>query len=209
MTQQFINDTANRKYRLRLFVDKGIDFVEVRGKILAPYTPPEPAAKFKEHRITTAPSHIHHQGFASYRVKLRLYFSDRESYAEYMAYAHAAHKFYDEKGAIFLGGVEGMTRTVYQGTGKSIVELSLVMIKKDTYEQKHRAQFLDLVDVHRGEPMWYAQDVHEMADSGLIALVNRDGSPVLYFDGDKNATRAEFVTFLNRTRRWAERVIRE
>ena len=209
MTQQFLSGGANDYYKKRLFIDLGFEYKEVKAKIIEPYTPPEPQINLKEQKIISAPSHLHQQGFASYKAKLRLLFYDRASYSEYLAYAENTHKFYDEKGVIFLGSVESMNRAVYEASKKYIVEISLILIKKDAYDKKHRHEFLDLVEVQTGEPVQYAQDVVEMSDLGLIATHYPDGSPVLYFNGDNIASRAEFAAFLNRTRRWTEYKIRE
>ncbi len=209
MTQQAAYFNANAKYKKRLFVDAGLDFKEVEAKIIEPYNPPEPQLKLKEHKIISGSSHIHGQGNASYKCKLRLLFYSRAAYADYLLCLSAIHKFYDEKGSIYLGGVESTVRTVYEAAQKYVVELNLALLKKDTYDKQHRARFLDLVDVHTLDPMWFAEDVQEMADLGIVAVVNRDGSHLLYFDPDLNASRAMFVTFMNRTRRWLEKKIRE
>ncbi len=209
MTQQTAYFNANDYYKKRLFVDNGSAFIEVHARIIEPYSPPEPQIKLKENKIISGPSDIHGRGNAYYKAKIKLLFYNRTSYSEYLLYCYNIHKFYDEKGSIFLGSVNSMTRTAFEASKKYTVELEMFFVKKDMYEKKHRAQFLDLVDVSTGESLWFYNDVQEMADLGLVSVINRDGSPVLYFNGDDPVSRAEFIAFLNRTRRWLERKIKE
>lgn len=209
MPQQYLNGDANNYYKKRLFVDTGFEYVEVGAKIIEPYSPPEPVMKFKEHKLISAPSHLHHQGFSSYRAKIKLLFADRQSYSTYLQYASNKHKFYDEKGSIYIGAVESITRTVHEASKKYGVELGLYLLKKDEYDMSHRNQFEDLTDVATGQPVWCANDVIEMADLGIITTHFRDGSPVKWFNGDNFVSRAEFAALLNRTRRWLEQKIRE
>lgn len=209
MTQQAAYFNADAKYKKRLFVDAGSEFIEVNARIIEPYSPPEPQLKIKDRTIISGPSTITGQGIASYKCTLRLLFYSRAAYSEYLNYISATHKFYDEKGSIFLGAVESTTRTVYEAAQKYVVELNLILLKKDSYDKQRRAQFLDLVDPGTLEPLWFANDVQELADIGVTSTINRDGSPVLYYNPDLNVSRAEFVTLLNRTRRWIERRIIE
>lgn len=209
MTQQLVSGSASDKYIRRLFVDTGVEFKEVPAKILNPYDPPEPKFKVKEHDLISGPSHANQFGIASYKVKLRLYFKRRDDYSWYLRWAGARHKYYDEKGHIFFGTVTGMSTSVYEANRKYIVEVTLTLIKKDAYDARHRDQFLDIVDSDTGEALWFTQDVREMGDLGLVSTVNRDGSHVMYFNPGRDVTRAEFAAFLNRTRIYLEKVIRE
>lgn len=209
MTQQVVSGNANNRYKKRLFIDTGSRYVEVKAKIIEPYIPPEPIPKSKEHQIISGVSYLSNKGFSSYKAKLRLLFTEKTSYTEYIMWAGGTHKFYDEMGAIYTGVLDSIQRTVYEAGTKYVVDITLTLVKKDEYEQAHRAKFVDLVDEDTGKEYSYADDVHEMADLGLIATSNIDGSPVYYFKGGDYVSRAEFVSFINRTRRWLERVIKE
>ncbi|MEK3838202.1 S-layer homology domain-containing protein [Paenibacillus sp. FSL R7-0128] len=213
MPAQYPFGTVNDRYKKRLFVESGLSFTEVDAKIIEPYAPPSPQLSLKEIKILNAPSHFHQMGISSYKVHLNLLFKDKEAYNNYLTYCGWTHKFYDERGVLYLGSLESITPTIVwlnneldsnldQNRGyKCVVEL--VLIKKDKYDQKHRFEYQDTAG------HWAETDIEEMADAGLVTVVYADGTPVLYFRPNGYITRAEFVSFLNRTRRFVERVLRE
>jgi hypothetical protein len=208
MPTQYVFGSANDRYKKKLFVDTGFTFVEVKARIIEPYTPPTPQPTMKEIKIINAPSHIHHMGLSSYKATVTLLFNDKESYSEYLVYAGWTHKLYDEKGQMFVGSVESVKPEAKQASTRYVVTLELVMVKKDGYDQKHKFQFQDLED-QGGNDHWAKPDIEEMADLGLVTVISNDGQPVIYFRPNDYITRAEFVCFLNRTRRLVERIIRE
>lgn len=208
MSQQYPFGNANDKYKKKLFVDTGQGFMEVKARIIEPYTSPSPQFNSKEIRIINAPSHFHATGISSYKVTLNLLFDTKQDYHDYLIYAGFTHKFYDEKGHIYLGAVESLKADPVEATRRYKVEVTLTLIKKDAYDDKDRFEFQDLVDPD-GNPHWAKQDIEEMANLGLIAVITRDGHPVIYFRPNDYITRAEFIAFLNRTRRLVERAIRE
>ncbi|RAT97917.1 S-layer homology domain-containing protein [Brevibacillus sp. Leaf182] len=203
MTQQYAFGTANQRYKKKLFVDTGFEFMEVNARLIEPYSPPSPQPSLREIKIINAPSHIHHSGFSSYQCSLTLLFPDKESYNQYLSYAGWTHKFYDEKGSIFLGSAESITPHVLEAGRRYSVTVDLILIKKDSIERESRFQFQDI------EGHWAQKNIEEMADLGLITVITRDGKPVIYFRPNDFVTRAEFIAFLNRTRRLVERMIRE
>lgn len=208
MTQQFLFGDADLRYKKKLFVEQGSTYVEVGAKIIEPYVPPEPSVKSKEQAIISGVSQLSGKGYASYRSKLRLLFKDKKEYSKYVMLANGTHKFYDEKGAIYTGMLESIQVTPYEGSTKYVVDVTLILVKKDKYQKRDRAKFIDIFD-DDGEPLSYAEDVIEMSNLGIVSTVNIDGSPVLYFRGGDYATRAEFIALINRTRRWIERTLKE
>lgn len=208
MTQQYTFGKASDHYKKRLFVSTGQEFMEVKARIIEPYSPPAPVNKLKETQILNAPSNFEHRGIASYKCHLRLLFDNKDDFAEYMLWSGWTHKFYDEKGSIYLGAAESIKPTAVEASRRYIVEIDLSLIKKDAYDKKHINEFQDLDNV-TGDGHWSKNDIIEMADLGLISVISRDGQPVLYFRPNDYITRAEFVTFLNRTRRLMEQIIRE
>ncbi|WP_426455285.1 S-layer homology domain-containing protein (plasmid) [Paenibacillus sp. S-38] len=213
MPAQYPFGGANDRYKKRLFVESGFEYKEVNCRIIEPYSPPTPQPSLKEIRIINAPSHIQQMGIASYKATLTLLFKDKASYNEYLAFCGWTHKFYDEKGALFLGSMESMKpATVWtynnvdaeQDRGRGYkVEVELLLIKKDGYDRKHRFEYQDI------EEHWAKTDIEQMADMGLVTVVSVDGTPVLYFRPEAYITRAEFIAFVNRTRRFLERMLRE
>jgi hypothetical protein len=193
----------NDKYRKVLFIDTGFGFTKVNARVVEPYTPPTPQMSMKEIKIINGPSHFHQMGISSYKTTFSLLFNTKQDYDDYLLNCGWTHKYYDERGAIFLGSLETIKPTTYEGHRRYMVEVNLILIKKDKYDQEHSFQFQD-IDGH-----WAQKDIEEMSDLGLVAVVTKDGSPVLYFRPSDNITRAEFVFFLNRTRRLIESVLRE
>jgi hypothetical protein len=200
--------SSNEKYRKKLFVDTGMNFVEVKCRVIEPYSPPTPQPKMKELQVVNAPSHFHQMGISSYKAKLTLLFNTKQDYVDYIAFCGWTHKFYDERGAIYLGSLESINPQAKQASTRYLVEVNLILIKKDAYDQQDRFEYQDL-DGQTDNPHWAYNDITEMSNAGLVSLVNKDGSPVLYFRPNAYITRAEFIVFLNRTRRFIERVVRE
>lgn len=203
MSQQYPYGSANEKYKKRLFVETEGGFKEVKARIVEPYTPPTPIEKIKEIQIVDGPSHISSMGVASYKTTFGLLFDDKESFSEYLMYSGWTHKFYDEKGHIYLGSLEDIKPRIYEANRRYMVEVTLILVKKDIFDRKDRFKFQDI------SGHWAEKDIAEMANLGLVTVITRDGQPVLYFRPNAYITRAEFIVFLNRTRRFLERVIRE
>jgi hypothetical protein len=203
MSQQYVHGNANDKYKKKLFVDTGMEYVEVNCKVVEPYSPPAPQPKVKELQIINAPSHIHNLGIASYKCTLTLLFPDKQSYNDYLMHCGWTHKYYDEKGHIYLGSVDGLRPKPVEANKRYVVEITLVLIKKDAYDASNRFQYQD-INGH-----WGQVDIEEMSNDGLVAVIAKNGDPVLYFRPNDYVTRAEYITFLNRTRRFIERIVRE
>lgn len=191
------------RYKKILFVDVGMTFEKVNARIIEPYTPPTPLPKTARMDILEGPSHIHHSGIAAYKCSFGLLFPNRRAYIEYMTYIGSTHKFYDERGQIYTGTVEDVKPRVVEGNRRYVLDITLILIKKDQYDKKDFFQFRDI------EGHWAEKDISEMANLGLLAVTTIDGDPVLYFRPEDYTTRAEFVAMLNRTRRLIERILRE
>jgi len=216
MSQRDPFGSPNDKYKKKLFVDTGMEFVEVKARIIEPYSTPSPQLQTKEIRIINAPSHFHQMGVSSYKAILNLLFKDKEAYHDYAIFVGWTHKFYDEKGSIYHGMVESIKVDpvfYHQGDPNKDqkgykVELTLTLIKKDSYDAKGVMEYQDLQTTD-GKDHWAKEDVMEMANLGLVVVSELDGTPIIYFRPEDFITRAEFVTFLMRTKRLLERIIRE
>ena len=58
--------------------------------------------------MINAPSHFHQMGVSSYKAIINVLFRDKKSYHDYVMYVGWTHKFYDEKGNIYVGVVESI-----------------------------------------------------------------------------------------------------
>ena len=192
----------NQKYKKILFVDIGMTFEKVNARIIEPYSPPAPIPKVARLDILDGPSHIHHSGIAVYKTSFSLLFPDRRSYVEYMTYVGSTHKFYDERGQIFVGTVEDIKPRAIEANRRYVLDVSLILVKRINMIRKI-FQFQDI------EGHWAEDQISEMANLGILAVTTIDGEPVLYFRPNDFATRGEFVAMLNRTRRLLEKVLRE
>lgn len=193
----------NHRYKKRLFVDVGMTFEEVNAKIIEPYSPPAPVPKIARLDIINGPSHIHHSGISVYKTSFSLLFPNRRSYVEYMTYVGSTHKFYDERGQIFIGTVEDIKARSVEANKRYVLDVSMILVKKDQYDKKDFFQFQDI------EGHWAEEQISEMANLGILSVTTIEGEPVLYFRPNDFATRGEFVAMLNRTRRLLEKVLRE
>lgn len=203
MPQQYPYGLVNDRYKKKLYVDTGMNYTEVKARIIEPYTSPQQQPRSKEIQIINAPSHFHGTGFSSYKLSLTLLFNDKQTYADYLAFSGWTHKFYDEKGSIYLGALESIKATPKVASTKYKVEITLLLVKKDKYDEKDRFEFTDI----KGH--WAETEIAEMANLGLVTVMATDGAMVLNFRPNAYITRAEFVAFLNRTRRFIEQVLRE
>ncbi|WP_338587660.1 S-layer homology domain-containing protein [Paenibacillus sp. Y5S-9] len=216
MTQQDPFGLVNDRYKRKLYVDTGMKFEPVNGRIIDPYSSPSPNPQVREIKMINAPSHFHQMGVSSYKAIINILFKDKKSYHDYAMYVGWTHKFYDEKGNIYVGVVESIKvdpifyhqDTMDKDQKGYKVELTMTLIKKDGYDRKSAIQFQDLQTVE-GKDHWARKSIERLADLGLTVVTQLDGTPILYFRPENFITRAEFVTFLMRTKRLLERTIRE
>lgn len=205
MPQQYTYGSSNDKYKRKLFVDTGFDHLEVKARIIEPYTNPTPQLNTKEVKLINAPSHIQQMGVSSYKSTLTLLFEDKVSYTEYMSYVGWGHKFYDERGAIYLGSVETVKTTSIEAQKRYKVEVSLILVKKDqTDRHKQEILFQDL-----GTDSTYYKDIEELTKLGVVMSYDEQGQPILYFNPGAMLTRAHLVAFMMRTKRLLDKMLRE
>lgn len=207
MSQQYVYGKASDKYKKRLFVDNGVQYQEVKARIIEPYGSPVPQTSVKELKIINAPSHIQSFTPSSYKVTIVLLFESKPAYSEYMPFVGFGHKFYDEKGSIYMGAVESIKSTPVEANKRYKVELSLALVKKDMYDYERRDahEFQDLyVDDGSVDP----DKVAEMARLGIVDTYDKMGNPILYFYPRDICTRAELASMLMRTKRVIERMVR-
>lgn len=202
MTQQYIYGNPNDKYKKKLFVDNGLDYQEVRARIIEPYGSPVPQPNTKELKIINAPSHLQSFGLSSYKVTLTLLFEDKISYAEYMALLGWGHKFYDERGVIYVGAVDSVKATPIEANSRFKVELGLILVKKDQID--HHKQLHQFQDVFS-----HFEDVDTLTRLGVIDAYTKTGDPILYLFPGASLTRGSFAIWLMRTKRLIEQMIRE
>lgn len=192
-----------QKYKKTLFVDVGMTFEKVNARVIEPYMPPAPMPKVAKLDVLGGPAHLHHSGISAYKSTFGLLFPNRRSYVEYMSYVGSTHKFYDERGQIYTGTVEDLRPRAVEANRRYVLDITLVLIKKDQYDKKDFFKFQDI------EGHWAEEQISEMANLGILSVTTVDGDPVLYFRPNDFTTRGEFVAMLNRTRRLLEKVLRE
>lgn len=202
MTQQRTYDDSRQYYKRRLFVKTTKGFVEVKARIVEPYSPPVPTLRSKELTVLDSNSQLSNSMPQNYKFNFTLLFTEKDDYHEYLKTAYNMHKFYDERGNIFLGSLESIKTTNYEGVTKFKCEVSFIMVRKDWHEVKDNVQFVDLFDDNMSD------DVIEMASAGLVSYMTADGQPVYDFRPDAKLTRAEMAAFLGRTYRHLEKQLR-
>lgn len=135
-----------------LFVETGFGYKEIAsskgesiGRIVEDYVPPSPSFNVSELKVSHAPSRIHSTGKASYKVDLRIIFPNRVTYSEFLFYSSHNFKFYDERGAIFLGAInDSMEVSRIEGGARYEISLSLICVKKDIDDRLEEVRFTDL-----------------------------------------------------------------
>ena len=274
------------------------------GRIVEEYTPPSPSMKFVELRIANAPAHIHSTGKSSYKIGLRILFPDKILFNDFMFFSGNTFKYYDEKGSVYLGAIEGDI-SIKRSEGGTVYDVSFTLraVKKDIDDLLEEIKYTDLNNgtkirtkinnlagyegaltfsyVKDGDTILfltvpivmyedkiakiksymsssdfvkyfeiyyevrtvefrakkeeyadggtievsgfpepnvtttvidgnhYAKEyIENAAHAGLVATLDRFGKPVYTFRPDINTTRAECAVFINRLKRYLERMIR-
>lgn len=204
MSQWVPYGDGNDKQRRLYYVYNGVDYIPVKARIIEPYSTPSPSLDLKELKVIDAPSHLHQMGSSSYKVTLSLLFNTKKDLSEYLFYVTSIHKYIDERGNIFQGGVEGSPKiTPYEGLTRFKVEVSLTLNKKDGWETERKLFYQDLDGIYQRE------DILEMASLGLIASRSYSGDEVLYFGPLEYLSRAEAATVANNLRKRLQNIIRK
>lgn len=202
MTQQNYYFNEDRGYKKRLFYYNGIRYVEVKARIVNEYKPPTPVMKTSINQTLAGPSGLVNQGVSHYSAAFTLLFYSKKEYADWLQFIRFTHKYYDEKGSIYLGLVQGEPRieAVEQET-KYLVNVEFVFVKKFDYDYNN-VPFTDI------ESHWAKQHIQEMTQRGLVTKYTYTGDEVHYFRPEDELTRAEAIAFLIRTYRYLDRILK-
>lgn len=203
MTQQNELYSEDSVYKKKLFYDNGVRFVKVKARVINDYKPPTPSMKTHVNQTLQASAGMVTQGTSHYTTSLTLLFYSKKEYADWLQFIGATHKYYDEKGSIYVGIVTGEpdVQTAEIET-KYIVTITLSLIRKQDYEFRHTNPFIDV----KGH--WSEQYVDEMQKRGLIATYDANGDVVQYFTPDRLANRGEITAFLIRSYKYMDRILR-
>ncbi len=145
MTQQSPNKSEDVIYKKRLFYDNGIRFVEVKAKFISEYKPPAPTLKSHVNETFSYSAGLVNRGTSHYTAALTLLFYSKKEYADWLSFIGSEHKYYDEKGTIYLGVVTGKPdiQTAEMET-KYIIQVQMSLIRKQGDEYRCKSQFMDL-----------------------------------------------------------------
>jgi S-layer homology domain len=203
MTQQNAFKSEDSNYKKKLFYDNGIRFTEVKGRIISDYKPPSPNLKTQVNQTLASSAGLVGNGTSHYNSTITLLFYSKKEFADWLQFIGAEHRFYDEKGTIYVGLVTGEPdiKTVEMET-KYMVTVGLALVRKQDHEYRYENQFIDIED------HWAKSYIDEMQQRGLISNYSSDGESVAYFRPDKVTTRAEGITFLMRSYRYIDRILR-
>jgi len=204
MTQQNTLLSEDAVYKKKLFYDNGSTFVEVNAKLITEYKPPSPSLKTHVNQTLASSAGLVQNGTSHYNATLTLLFYSKKEYADWLQFIGSQHKYYDEKGTVYVGIITGEPdiRTAEVQT-KYIVTVGLSLVRKQDFEYRYKTKFID-IDSH-----WAREYINEMQQLGLIATHwTSDGEDVDYFRPDAPITRAETVTLLMRTYRHVDKLLR-
>lgn len=203
MSQQKPGKTQDDVYKRKLFYDNGVQFVRVKARLTGEYKPPTPIMKSQVNTNLQSSAGLVSQGTAYYTTTIQLLFSSKNEYADWEQFKGAQHKFYDEKGSIFVGIVHGDVdlQTVEMET-KYMVTVNLALIRKQEFELRRRHSYVDIED------HWAKKYIEEMHQRGLIPSFEDDGTPVQYFQPEVWISRAQVTTYLVRTYKHIDKLLR-
>ena len=203
MTQQKPGQTNDGVYKRRLFYDNGIRFVQVRGRLTGEYKPPSPVLKSSINQNVQSSAGLVSQGTSYYSVTMQFLFSSKDDYADWLQCIGAEHKYYDEKGTIYVGIVSGDLdiQSVEQET-KYLVTVNLAMIRKQDFEYRNEDPYIDI------ENHWAQEYINEMHQRGIISAYHSDGTEIQYFNPERWITRAHTTAFITRVYKHIEKILR-
>ncbi|MGG1263852.1 S-layer homology domain-containing protein [Brevibacillus laterosporus] len=203
MTQQNTYNSEDNVYKKRIFYDNGLKFVEVKGRIVMDYKPPTPVMKSHANSTIQSPSGLIQGGTAHYTMTLTMLFYSKKEFADWLQFIGAEHRFYDEKGSIYTGIVNGEPdiRTVEQES-KYLVSVNFLLVRKSEFEFRHQAPYVDLGG------HWSEQYVTDLQEKGLITVYDYNGDAIQYFRPEEHLIRSEAAAFLLRTFRHLDKLLR-
>lgn len=203
MSQQKPHRSNDDVYKKKLFYDNGLRFVEVKGRMTGEYIPPQPVLKSHANETLQSSSGLVQRGTAHYQCTVTFLFSSKHEFADWLQHIGSQHKFYDEKGTIYYGIVNGEVeiRAVEQET-KYIVAANLLLIRKQDFEQRQQYHFIDIED------HWARAYIDEMQQRGLLTVYDHSGEPIQYFKPETYLTRADAVTFVTRVFKYLDKRLR-
>lgn len=203
MSQQRPSSTADNTYKRTLLYDDGQYFQKVRGRMTGDYTPPSPYLKTGINVNLQSSAGLVSKGTSYYTTNIQILMFSKEEMAEWFQYIGAQHKYYDEKGTIYLGIVNGEPEIeAIQQESKYLVKVTLTLIRKQDFERRKDHQFEDI------ERHWAKPYIEEMQAKGIISTYNPDGSPVQAFKPETYGNRSHMVSFMVRNYRYIDRLLR-
>ncbi|WP_151734134.1 S-layer homology domain-containing protein [Paenibacillus tengchongensis] len=204
MTQQSPISNEDAVFKKQLFYDDGKRYRKVQARLITEYKPPSPNLKSHVNQTLASSAGLVQSGTSHYETTLTLLFYSKKEYADWLQYIGSQHKYYDEKGTVYVGIVTGRPeiRTAEAET-KYIVTAALSLVRKQEFEYRYTSNFIDT------EGHWAAKHIGDMQQMGLIATNwSADGEDVAYFRPDDPLVRSEAVTLLMRTHRYVDKLLR-
>lgn len=203
MAQQKPNKTNDDVFKRKLFYDNGVRFIQVRGRPTGEYKPPVPTMLSGVNTNVQSSAGLVGKGTSYYQTTLQFLFYSKEEFADWLQFIGAEHKYYDEKGTIYVGVVTGeLDIESVEFESKYLVTVSLALIRKQDFEFRHEYPYIDI------ENHWAQQYIDEMQKRGLIATYASDGTEVQFFQPEVWITRAQTTAFMTRTYKYIEKILR-
>lgn len=203
MSQQKPGKSNDDVYKRKLFYDNGIKFVQVRGRMTGEYKPPSPTVMSTVNPTVQSSAGLVNKGTSYYSTTMQFLFASKEEYADWLQYIGAEHKYYDEKGTIYVGIVNSdLDIQAVEQESKYLITVNLAVIRKQDYEYRHQYPFIDI------ENHWAEQYIDEMQQRGLISTYDPNATEVQYFQPETWIDRAQTVAFMTRTYKHIEKILR-
>lgn len=203
MPQQRPYSSEDDVYKKRLFYDNGIRYIEVPGKFVNDYKPPVPKMKSHANETLQSPSGLVQSGTAHYTTSLTLLFYSKKEYADYLQFIGSQHKYYDEKGTIYIGVIDGDPEvSSLEMHTKYMLTVNLLLIRKSEFEVRSMENYIDTAG------HWAEQYVNDMKERNLITVYGYNGDFVQYYRPEDQILRGEAASMILRSFKYLDKVLR-
>lgn len=170
------------------------------GRIIEEYSTPAPSNKNAVIKTISGVSKIHNSGVDSYHTSLRIIFPDKITLNDFLFLSPGNKvKYYDERGNIFLGVVEGKPECKRINT-KYDTKFNLILTKKDILDIPLANQFTDLYTPQLTiiEPYQKNSAIHVTYSSNILLTFTGINQTLTLNTAGKTLNNNELILLLKR-----------
>ena len=219
LVKNFSNDLTLKFHRI-LFQETGYGFRAIASsngtykdkdnvshalftRIVEEYVPPVPSITGAEFKTLSSTSRLQVFGKSSRKLQLRLVFRKKTDYVDFIFHLDRELKYYDETGAIYLCMINGTPEVKRVEAGRTYdVKLELIAVRKDSVDEDFKVFFTDI------EGNEHKEFIADLAQAGLITILDRSGNYVYTYRPNAPVLRSEIAVALNHLRKHMDKLLR-